>query len=88
MPYSWIRLWDLDDEEGNKKKNGEWIEDMLVEGLRVAVEMIGQEYVCSRMSWDAALEDDDEDEDEDDDDEEEDDEEEESQPQPAASRPA
>lgn len=45
-----------DTQAGGGRNNGEWIEDMLVESLRVAVEVIGQEYVVSRMSWDSALE--------------------------------
>jgi len=55
IPYSWITLWDLDKEDENRK-NGEWIEDMLVDALRIAVEIIGQEYIVARMSWDAPLE--------------------------------
>lgn len=54
IPYSWITLWDLDKEDENRR-NGEWIEDMLVETLRIAVEIIGQEYIVARMSWDAPL---------------------------------
>jgi hypothetical protein len=29
----------------------EWIEDLIVEALRVGVEVIGQEYVVARMGW-------------------------------------
>jgi len=68
IPASWLQLWaHEDDAETHSKgliqaasdvltrKNGEWIEDMLVEGLRVGVEVIGQEYVVARMGWDAGL---------------------------------
>jgi len=55
VPLSWITLWDLDDSESGTRKNGEWIEDVLVEALRVGVETIGQEYVVARMGWDAAV---------------------------------
>ncbi|KAG8966654.1 hypothetical protein FRC05_002456 [Tulasnella sp. 425] len=54
IPASWLALWDEDDKPGAQRKNGEWIEDMLVEALRVAVEVIGQEYIVARMSWDPA----------------------------------
>ena len=30
----------------------EWVEDLVVEALRVGVEVIGQEYIVSRMGWD------------------------------------
>ena len=29
----------------------EWIEDLIVDVLRVGVEVIGQEYVVARMGW-------------------------------------
>lgn len=53
IPASWLALWDEDDKPGAQRKNGEWIEDMLIEALRVAVEIIGQEYIVTRMSWDS-----------------------------------
>ncbi|KIO21717.1 hypothetical protein M407DRAFT_80047 [Tulasnella calospora MUT 4182] len=53
IPASWLALWDEDDKPGAQRKNGEWIEDMLIEALRVAVEVIGQEYIVARMSWDS-----------------------------------
>ncbi|KAG8919609.1 hypothetical protein FRC02_001527 [Tulasnella sp. 418] len=50
---TWLDLWDEDENgEANDKKNGEWIEDFLVEVIRVGVEIIGQEYVVCRMGWD------------------------------------
>lgn len=48
-----MTLWDMDGSDS--RKNGEWIEDMLVEALRLGVETIGQEYVVARMGWDSAL---------------------------------
>lgn len=60
IPASWMALWEYDDSEERQasggRKNGEWIEDMIVEALRLSVEIVGQEYVVSRMSWDAVLE--------------------------------
>ena len=29
----------------------EWVEDLLVEALRVGVEVLGQEYLAARMGW-------------------------------------
>ena len=42
IPGRWLELWDKYD----------WVEDSVVEVLRVGVEVIGQEYIASRMSWD------------------------------------
>ncbi|KAG8885463.1 hypothetical protein FRB97_001186 [Tulasnella sp. 331] len=53
VPSSWMTLWDMD--TSGARKNGDWIEEMLVEVLRVGVETIGQEYVVARMGWDAVL---------------------------------
>ncbi|KLO20524.1 hypothetical protein SCHPADRAFT_897804 [Schizopora paradoxa] len=41
VPEKWIELWDKQD----------WIEDLVVETLRVGVEVIGQEYIATRMRW-------------------------------------
>ncbi|TDL28818.1 hypothetical protein BD410DRAFT_738554 [Rickenella mellea] len=41
VPGRWIELWDKHD----------WIEELVVEVLRVGIEVIGQEYVVSRMGW-------------------------------------
>ena len=49
---------------GKGKQNGEWIEDMLVEVLRVGVEVVGQEYVVARMGWDRVLDEEEEEEEE------------------------
>jgi len=64
IPSSWMDLWELDRDPSATRKNGEWIEDMLVENLRLGVETIGQEYVVARMGWDAGLSDDDDEEEE------------------------
>lgn len=42
VPGRWLALWDEYD----------WVEDLVVESIRVGVEVIGQEYIVSRMGWD------------------------------------
>ena len=42
VPGKWLDLWD----------DYDWVEDLLVEALRVGVEVVGQEYIVSRMGWD------------------------------------
>ncbi|KAH7104527.1 maintenance of telomere capping protein 1 [Auriculariales sp. MPI-PUGE-AT-0066] len=42
VPARWLPIWD----DAN-----EWVEDLVVESLRVAVEVVGQEYVVERMGW-------------------------------------
>ena len=41
VPANWLDIWDEYD----------WVEDLLVEALRVGVEVIGQEYIVARMGW-------------------------------------
>jgi len=41
VPSKWVDIWDQHD----------WIEDHVVEALRVGVEVIGQEYIVARMGW-------------------------------------
>ncbi|KAF9535528.1 maintenance of telomere capping protein 1 [Crepidotus variabilis] len=41
VPSKWIALWD----------DYDWVEDLVAESLRVGVEVLGQEYVVSRMGW-------------------------------------
>ena len=41
VPARWLPIWD----------DNEWVEDLVVETLRVAVEVVGQEYVVERMGW-------------------------------------
>ncbi|KAI0824081.1 maintenance of telomere capping protein 1 [Trametes gibbosa] len=42
VPTKWLDLWDEYD----------WVEDLVVEAIRIGVEVIGQEYIGSRMGWD------------------------------------
>ncbi|OBZ79784.1 Maintenance of telomere capping protein 1 [Grifola frondosa] len=42
VPGKWLELWD----------DYDWVEDLVVEAIRVGVEVIGQEYIGSRMGWD------------------------------------
>jgi hypothetical protein len=44
VPASWLAVWDKYD----------WVEDLVAEALRVGVEVIGQEYIVSRMGWAAS----------------------------------
>jgi hypothetical protein len=41
VPAIWLELWD----------EYEWVEDLVVDVLRVGVEIIGEEYLVSRMGW-------------------------------------
>jgi len=41
VPAEWLDIWD----------DNEWVEDMVVEAIRLGVEVIGQEYVVARMGW-------------------------------------
>jgi hypothetical protein len=41
VPAKWMELWDQYD----------WVEDLVAEALRVGVEVLGQEYIASRMGW-------------------------------------
>ncbi|KAH9835801.1 maintenance of telomere capping protein 1 [Rhodofomes roseus] len=41
VPCKWLDFWD----------EFEWVEDLVVEAIRVGVEVIGQEYIVSRMGW-------------------------------------
>ncbi|KAI6134056.1 maintenance of telomere capping protein 1 [Pisolithus thermaeus] len=41
VPSSWLDLWDQYD----------WVEDSVAESLRVAVEVLGQDYIVARMGW-------------------------------------
>ncbi|KIK71307.1 hypothetical protein GYMLUDRAFT_66514 [Collybiopsis luxurians FD-317 M1] len=41
VPGAWMGLWD----------EYEWVEDLVAEALRVGVEVVGQEYLVSRMGW-------------------------------------
>jgi len=39
VPLQWLDIWD----------SNEWVEDLIVEGLRLGVQVVGQEYVTARM---------------------------------------
>lgn len=41
VPEKWLKMWDEYD----------WVEDLVVEAIRVGVEVLGQEYIVSRMGW-------------------------------------
>lgn len=41
VPGNWLEMWD----------NYEWVEDLVIEALRVGVEVVGQEYIAARMGW-------------------------------------
>ncbi|PPQ63503.1 hypothetical protein CVT24_004730 [Panaeolus cyanescens] len=41
VPSKWLDIWDEYD----------WVEDLIAESVRVGVEVIGQEYLVSRMGW-------------------------------------
>lgn len=41
IPAKWLDAWDKHD----------WIEDLVVDVLRVGVEVVGQEYIATRMGW-------------------------------------
>lgn len=41
IPAGWLEIWDQYD----------WVEDLVAESLRIAVEVLGQEYLASRMGW-------------------------------------
>ncbi|KAI0702473.1 maintenance of telomere capping protein 1 [Cytidiella melzeri] len=42
VPGKWLDLWD----------DYDWVEDLVVEAIRLGVEVLGQEYIVSRMGWD------------------------------------
>lgn len=39
------------EKEDEKKRTFGWVEDALVEVLRVGIGVIGQEYLAERMGW-------------------------------------
>jgi len=39
VPQVWVEAWD----------SNEWVEDLIVESLRLATQVVGQEYILSRM---------------------------------------
>lgn len=41
IPISWLGLWEQHD----------WVEDLVVDVLRIGIELVGQEYIVARMGW-------------------------------------
>jgi hypothetical protein len=41
IPVGWLEVWDQYD----------WVEDFVAETLRVGVDVVGQDYLAARMSW-------------------------------------
>ncbi|KAF8640455.1 hypothetical protein AX17_000119 [Amanita inopinata Kibby_2008] len=41
VPQQWLTMWDEYD----------WVEDFIAEAIRIGIEVIGQDYVVSRMGW-------------------------------------
>ncbi|CAG7846721.1 SubName: Full=Uncharacterized protein {ECO:0000313/EMBL:CCA74245.1} [Serendipita indica DSM 11827] len=41
IPAEWLDVWDEYD----------WVEDLVVEALRVSIEIVGEQYLSSRMNW-------------------------------------
>ena len=41
IPAQWMGMWD----------DYDWVEDFVAEALRMGVEVIGQQYIVSRMGW-------------------------------------
>jgi Family of unknown function (DUF5427) len=50
VPSRWVDAFQQEDAEG-KGEVLSWVEDVLVDVLRVGIEVIGQEYVGERMGW-------------------------------------
>lgn len=46
VPGRWLDIWDEYD----------WVEDLMVEAIRIGVEIVGQEYIGQRMGWDGKKE--------------------------------
>lgn len=50
VPHKWIVAFEREDNKNNGGAFG-WVEDTLVEVLRVGIGVIGQEYLAERMGW-------------------------------------
>jgi len=48
IPAQWMDVWD----------DYDWVEDSVAEALRVGVEVVGQQYIVSRMGWSGRKKDD------------------------------
>lgn len=51
VPSRWIDAFQEEEDAGNGEEVNSWVEDVLVDVLRVGIEVIGQEYVGERMGW-------------------------------------
>lgn len=51
VPFRWIDAFQAEDADGKGGELHSWVEDVLVDVLRVGIEVIGQEYVGERMGW-------------------------------------
>ena len=51
IPSRWVDAFQAEDAAGKGVEVHSWVEDVLVDVLRVGTEVIGQEYVSERMGW-------------------------------------
>jgi Family of unknown function (DUF5427) len=51
VPARWVDAFQAEDADGKAGELNSWVEDVLVDVLRVGIEVIGQEYVGERMGW-------------------------------------
>jgi len=51
VPYKWIEAFEMEDAAGKGVTLNGWVEDVLVDALRVGLEVVGQEYIAERMGW-------------------------------------
>jgi hypothetical protein len=51
VPLRWVDAFQAEDADGQGGQVNSWVEDVLVDVLRVGIEVIGQEYVGERMGW-------------------------------------
>ena len=56
VPRRWIDAFQEEDAAGKGGIVNAWVEDVLVEVLRVGLEVLGQEYIAERMGWGKAPE--------------------------------
>lgn len=51
VPSRWVDAFQAEDADGKGGEVNSWVEDVLVDVLKVGIEVIGQEYVGERMGW-------------------------------------
>jgi len=51
LPKRWVDAFQAEDAAGKGGDVNAWVEDVLVDILRVGLEVIGQEYIAERMGW-------------------------------------